>query len=327
MSDVLVIAEIGCNHNGSKEIAKRQIDEAAAAGAGAVKFQTFKSEALISRYAAKAEYQKITTGTEGNQLEMTKKLELSYDTQRELMAYCEAIGIRYLAAPFDLESIDFLASTRIEAIKIPSGEINNPPYLRKVNKIGKPVILSTGMSTMDEVETALRFLPDVKVSLLHCTTEYPCPYESVNLKAMLALKERFGLPVGYSDHAVGIEVAVAAVAMGASIIEKHFTLDRNMPGPDQKASIEPPELRALVEGIRRVSLAMGDGIKRPAAAEIKNIAIARKSIVARCAIKKGETFTEGNITVKRPGTGISPMKWDEVLGTVAMRDYQEDELI
>ena len=327
MSGVFVIAEIGCNHNGSKEIAKRMIDAAIEAGVSAVKFQTFKSEELISRYAAKAEYQKVTTGADGNQLEMTKKLELSYADQVELMGYCEQKGIKYLSAPFDLDSIDFLANTNIEYIKIPSGEINNPPYLRKVNKLGKPVILSTGMSTMDEVAQALEFLTNVKVSLLHCTTEYPCPFESVNLKAMVAMKNKFGLPVGYSDHTPGIEVAVAAVAMGATIIEKHFTLDRNMEGPDHKASVEPHEMKALVEAVRHVEAAMGDGIKKPAPAEIKNIAIARKSIVARRAIRKGEIFSEENITVKRPGTGISPMKWDEVIGTAAMRDYGEDELI
>ena len=327
MSGVFVIAEIGCNHNGSKEIAKRMIDAAIEAGVSAVKFQTFKSEELISRYAAKAEYQKVTTGADGNQLEMTKKLELSYADQVELMGYCEQKGIKYLSAPFDLDSIDFLANTNIEYIKIPSGEINNPPYLRKVNKLGKPVILSTGMSTMDEVSQALEFLTNVKVSLLHCTTEYPCPFESVNLKAMVAMKDKFGLPVGYSDHTPGIEVAVAAVAMGATIIEKHFTLDRNMKGPDHKASVEPHEMKALVEAVRHVEVAMGDGIKKPAPAEIKNIAIARKSIVARRAIRKGEIFSEENITVKRPGTGISPMKWDEVIGTAAMRDYGEDELI
>lgn len=327
MSGVFVIAEIGCNHNGSKEIAKRMIDAAIEAGVSAVKFQTFKSEELISRYAAKAEYQKVTTGADGNQLEMTKKLELSYADQVELMGYCEQKGIKYLSAPFDLDSIDFLANTNIEYIKIPSGEINNPPYLRKVNKLGKPVILSTGMSTMDEVAQALEFLTNVKVSLLHCTTEYPCPFESVNLKAMVAMKDKFGLPVGYSDHTPGIEVAVAAVAMGATIIEKHFTLDRNMEGPDHKASVEPHEMKALVEAVRHVEVAMGDGIKKPASAEIKNIAIARKSIVARRAIRKGEIFSEENITVKRPGTGISPMKWDEVIGTAAMRDYGEDELI
>lgn len=327
MSGVFVIAEIGCNHNGSKEIAKRMIDAAIEAGVSAVKFQTFKSEELISRYAAKAEYQKVTTGADGNQLEMTKKLELSYADQVELMGYCEQKGIKYLSAPFDLDSIDFLANTNIEYIKIPSGEINNPPYLRKVNKLGKPVILSTGMSTMDEVAQALEFLTNVKVSLLHCTTEYPCPFESVNLKAMVAMKDKFGLPVGYSDHTPGIEVAVAAVAMGATIIEKHFTLDRNMEGPDHKASVEPHEMKALVEAVRHVEVAMGDGIKKPAPAEIKNIAIARKSIVARRAIRKGEIFSEENITVKRPGTGISPMKWDEVIGTAATRDYGEDELI
>ncbi len=327
MSGVFVIAEIGCNHNGSKEIAKRMIDAAIEAGVSAVKFQTFKSEELISRYAAKAEYQKVTTGADGNQLEMTKKLELSYADQVELMGYCEQKGIKYLSAPFDLDSIDFLANTNIEYIKIPSGEINNPPYLRKVNKLGKPVILSTGMSTMDEVAQALEFLTNVKVSLLHCTTEYPCPFESVNLKAMVAMKDKFGLPVGYSDHTPGIEVAVAAVAMGATIIEKHFTLDRNMEGPDHKASVEPHEMKALVEAVRHVEVAMGNGIKKPAPAEIKNIAIARKSIVARRAIRKGEIFSEENITVKRPGTGISPMKWDEVIGTAAMRDYGEDELI
>ena len=327
MSNTFLIAEIGCNHNGSPVLARQMIDAAVNAGVDAVKFQTFKSECLISRFADKAEYQKKTTGEAGNQLEMTKKLELSYEDQLQLMSYCKSKGIRYLSAPFDLDSIDFLASTDIEFIKIPSGEINNRPYLEKINTLGKPVILSTGMSTLDEVATTLSFLSNCRVSLLHCTTEYPCPYNSVNLNAMLTMKDHFHLPVGYSDHTPGIEIAIAAVALGATIIEKHFTLDRNLPGPDHKASLEPNELTALVNAVRHVEASMGDGIKRPAEAEKKNRAIARKSIVAKMPIRKGEIFSNDNITVKRPGTGISPMCWYDILGTPAKRDYNEDELI
>ena len=324
---MFIIAEAGVNHNGSIEIAKQMIDKASEAGADCVKFQTYISENVMSKFAPKAEYQISNTGTDESQLEMVKKLELSFGDFRELKQYCDEKGIMFLSTPFDLESADFLNDLGMEIFKIPSGEITNLPYLRKINSFGKKVILSTGMANLDEIQAALDVLKDCKVSLLHCTTEYPCPYDSVNMNAMLILKQNFGLEVGYSDHTQGIEIPVMAVAMGAKIIEKHFTLDKNMEGPDHKASLEPDELKAMVMAIRNVEKAFGNGVKEPQEAEKKNIDIARKSIVARCDIKKGETFTEENLTTKRPGNGISPMRWDEIIGTVAVRDFQEDELI
>lgn len=322
-----IIAEIGCNHNGSLDIAVELIDKAVEAGVDCVKFQTFKANALISRYAEKAEYQKKTTDALESQLDMTKKLEMPYENHQFLIDYCKNKRVDFISAPFDFGSIDFLAQLNIDKIKVPSGEINNLPYLRKINVLRKPVILSTGMATLDEVRVALEILQDCSVSLLHCTTEYPCPYEGVNLNAMLTLKNTFGLPVGYSDHTKGIEIPIAAAALGAEIIEKHFTLDNNMPGPDHKASLEPCELKAMVSSIRHVDEAMGNGNKEPAECEKKNIVIARKSLVAKKNIKKGEIFTEENLTVKRPGNGISPMMWDDYLGKVAERDYKEDDLI
>jgi len=327
MKHVYIIAEAGVNHNGSIEIAEKLIDAAAQAGADAVKFQTFIATAGISRFAEKAQYQKENTTTSESQLEMIKKLELPFDQHRHLMEYCRKRNIQFLSTGFDFESINLLKSLNIPCMKVPSGEITNLPLLRQVNEYMHPVIMSTGMATLNEIKEALAVLKDCKVSLLHCTTEYPCPYEGVNLKAMQTMRDAFHLPVGYSDHTQGIEVPIAAVAMGATIIEKHFTLDRNMEGPDHKASLEPDELKAMVTAIRHIEAALGTGEKEPAECEKKNMAIARKSIVAKRAIKKGELLTDENLTVKRPGDGISPMKWDEVVGTVADRDYQEDEQI
>ncbi|MBP3403449.1 MAG: N-acetylneuraminate synthase [Alphaproteobacteria bacterium] len=327
MEHVYIIAEAGVNHNGSVEIAEKLIDSAAQAGADAVKFQTFIATAGVSRFAEKAQYQKENTTTSESQLEMIKKLELPFDQHRHLMEYCRKRNIQFLSTGFDFESINLLKSLNIPCMKIPSGEITNLPLLRQVNEYMHPVIMSTGMATLNEIKEALAVLKDCKVSLLHCTTEYPCPYEGVNLKAMQTMRDAFHLPVGYSDHTKGIEVPIAAVAMGATIIEKHFTLDRNMEGPDHKASLEPDELKAMVTAIRHIEAALGTGEKEPAECEKKNMAIARKSIVAKRAIKKGELLTEENLTVKRPGDGVSPMKWDEIVGTTAQKDYDEDEKI
>lgn len=327
MKNTFIIAEAGVNHNGSIELAKKLIDVASSCGCDAVKFQTFKSENLVSKIAQKADYQKQTTDSDESQLEMIKKLELSYDDFKELQKYCNKKNIMFLSTPFDIESIDFLNSLNMPIFKVPSGEITNLPYLRKINSLKKKIILSTGMSTIDEIADALSILKDYEVSLLHCTTEYPCLFEEVNLNAIQTLKDKFNLETGYSDHTAGIEVSIAAVAMGATIIEKHFTLDKNMEGPDHKASLEPNELKELVKSIRNVELAIGDGVKKPTKSELKNIQIARKSIVAKRDIKKGEIFSEQNLTTKRPAMGISPMKWDEIIGGVAKKDYQEDELI
>lgn len=327
---VFIIAEAGVNHNGDIENAKKLIYVAKKSGADAVKFQTFKSEKVISKFAQKAEYQKETTGESDTQLDMVKKLELSYKDFKELKKYCDEVEINFMSTPFDLDSIEFLNELNIDVFKIPSGEITNLPYLIKIAQTNKPIIMSTGMSTLDEIEAAINILRQNgsgEITLLHCTTEYPAPYKDVNLRAMKTLRERFKVNVGYSDHTKGIEISIAAVAMGATVIEKHFTLDRNMEGPDHKASLEPDELKAMVQAIRNVESALGDGIKRPTESEIKNIEIARKSIIAKRDIKKGEIFTEENITVKRPGNGISPMKWFEVLGKTAVRDFKEDELI
>lgn len=328
MSDkTYIIAEIGVNHNGSIDLAKEMIDLAVESGVDAVKFQTFIAEELVVKSAKKAEYQQKTTASDESQLEMLKKLQLSRDDHIVLLNYCKQKDLQFLSTPFDITNLDYLISLGLPVVKIPSGEITNLPYLRAVNRYGKNVILSTGMSTLDEVAAAIRVLDNCGITLLHCTTEYPCPFDAVNLRAMLTMKESFRLPVGYSDHTNGIEVPIAAVALGATVIEKHFTLDRNLPGPDHKASLEPNELKAMVLAIRNIEQAMGDGIKKPAIAEIKNIAVARKSIVAKQNILKGEIFSEDNIAVKRPGTGISPMKWDEIIGSAAMRDYRKDELI
>lgn len=326
---VYIIAEAGVNHNGSFELACRLVDAAKAAGADCIKFQTFKSEKLVSRCAQKAEYQKDATG-EGSQVEMLKKLELSYDEFLDLKKYCDRSGICFLSTPFDFESIAFLDSIDMPFWKIPSGEVTDLPYLAALARTGKPVVMSTGMCGMDEIEAAVKALKSSgagPITLLHCNTEYPTPFEDVNLRAMETMRQRFGLEVGYSDHTRGIEVPIAAAALGASVIEKHFTLDRGMEGPDHKASLEPDELAAMVSGIRHIEKALGTGDKAPTPSERKNMAVARKSIVAKRQIRAGDLLTEELITVKRPGTGISPMKWFDVLGTRAIRDFDEDELI
>ena len=326
----LIIAEAGVNHNGRLDLALKMVDEAKRAGADIVKFQTAIPERVISRYADKAEYQKETTGNEESQLEMCRRIHLKLSDYDIIKEYCEEVGIEFLSTPFDLESIDYLEKLGMKLWKIPSGEITNLPYLIKIAKTGKPVIMSTGMAELKEVEEAVNVLKEGgagEITLLHCTTEYPAPFDSVNLKAMNTLREKLGTKVGYSDHTTGIEVVVAAVSLGATVIEKHFTLNRNLEGPDHKASLEPEELEVMVNKIRIIEKALGDGVKRAAEAEKKNIAIARKSIVAAKDIKKGEILSEDNITTKRPGNGISPMQWFEVLGTEAIRDFGEDELI
>ena len=326
---VYIIAEAGVNHNGSYELACKLVDAAKTAGADCIKFQTFKSELLVSRNARKAEYQKDTTG-EGSQVDMLKKLELSYDEFLKLKQYCDQTGICFLSTPFDFESIEFLNSIDMPFWKIPSGEVTNLPYLVALVKTGKPVVMSTGMCSMEEIEAAIKVLKENgthDIKLLHCNTEYPTPFEDVNLKAMQTIRDVFGFEVGYSDHTKGIEVPIAAVAMGATVIEKHFTLDRNMEGPDHKASLEPDELTAMVNSIRHIEKSLGTGDKKPSPSEIKNIIVARKSIVAKKKISAGEVITEDLITAKRPGNGVSPMKWFDVVGTKAIRDFEEDELI
>lgn len=331
-SSVFVIAEAGVNHNGSIELAKKLIDAAVDAKADAVKFQTFKADKIVSKNAQKAEYQKKTTDESESQYEMIKKLELDESAHKTLIAYCKSRGIMFLSTPFDFDSIELLLGLGVEIFKIPSGEITNLPYLRKIGALHKKVMLSTGMSDLDEIRAALEILTSCgtkldDITVLHTTTEYPCPMDEVNLRAMNTIKESFGVRVGYSDHTKGIEVPIAAVAMGATVIEKHFTLDCTMKGPDHKASLEPHELKMMVLAIRNVELALGGCIKQASKSEQKNMQVARKSIVAAKAIKKGDIFTDDNITIKRPGNGISPMKWDEVLGSVAQKDYLEDELI
>ena len=329
MNKTLIIAEAGVNHNGDINIAKRLVDEAKKAGADIVKFQTFVPELLSSKKTKMANYQKKNLGEEDSQLNMLRKLALSFDSFVELSDYCKKIGIKFLSTPFDLQSISFLDNLQ-DIWKIPSGEITNYPYLVEIAKTNKPVILSTGMCSMEEIEESLNVLIDhgsEKISILHCNTQYPTPYCDVNLKAMNTLKDKFGVKVGYSDHTLGIEVPIAAVALGAEIIEKHFTLDRSMDGPDHKASLEPKELADMVRAIRNIEKALGDGEKRVTESERANLSVARKSIVAKIDIKKGEIFSDHNLTTKRPGTGISPMKWNSVIGTVAIRDFQKDELI
>lgn len=334
MSQVVIIAEAGVNHNGSMESAFKLVDAAVEAGVDYVKFQTFKSEKLVSRSAKKAEYQVENTGNAAeSQLEMLKKLELSHEQHEQLITYCNEKGIQFFSTAFDLESLQYLQEIGSDLVKIPSGEINNLPYLRKAAQLFSKVILSTGMATMDEIRAALQVFLDAgitkeKITILHCNTEYPTPFHDVNLKAMRHIGDEFGTAIGYSDHTLGIEVPIAAVALGAKAIEKHFTLDKTMEGPDHAASLEPHELKAMVAAIRNVEQAVaGSGQKEPSTSEKKNIAIARKSIVAKKDIKKGSIFTEENITVKRPGTGISPMLWDDVMGKAAKKDFAEDELI
>ena len=326
---VYIIAEAGVNHNGSFELACKMADVAKASGVDCIKFQTFKAENLVSHTAKKAEYQKAATG-DTSQQDMLKKLELSYDEFTSLKKYCEKIGIDFLSTPFDFESVDFLADLGMPFWKIPSGEVTNLPYLLALAKTKIPVVMSTGMCSMEEIGDAISVLKEngvEDIKLLHCNTEYPTPYEDVNLNAMQTMRDAFGLPVGYSDHTKGIEVPVASVALGAVIIEKHFTLDRNMEGPDHKASLEPDELTAMVQSIRHIESALGSAEKKPSPSEMKNMAVARKSIVAKKHISAGEVLSEENITVKRPGNGINPMKWFDILGTKASRDFEEDELI
>lgn len=327
---VFIIAEAGVNHNGSIELAKRLIDCAHEAGADAVKFQSFRADSLVTRHAEKAGYQIKTTGNNGSQWQMLRKLELDEESHRELMTYARAVGIMFLSSPFDLDSIDLLDSLGLSLFKIPSGELNNLPYLRKIGRLGKPVILSTGMATLGEIEQALEILRASgtdDITVLHCNTEYPTPYGDVHLRAMRTIGDALGVKIGYSDHTLGIEIPIAAVALGARVIEKHITLDKQMDGPDHKASLDPPELQAMVVGIRNVELALGHALKQPSASEWPNRLAARKSVVAARFIRQGEPFTEANLAVKRPGSGISPMRWDELLGRVAPRDFEEDELI
>lgn len=329
---VIIIAEAGVNHNGSYELAIKMVDEAKRAGADYVKFQTAKPELVISTFAPKAEYQKETTGAAESQLEMCKAIHLPLTDYKPLKEYCDKVGIGFMSTPFDLVSIDVLEPLDMDYYKIPSGEITNLPYLRKIASKHRPVILSTGMCEVEEVEAALQVLEQggVKRSdiiVLHCNTEYPTPMADVNLRAMDDLRRSLGVEVGYSDHTKGIEVPIAAVALGATVIEKHFTLDKAMEGPDHKASLEPDELKAMVDAIRNIEQALGDGHKHVSPSERKNMDIARKSIVAARDIRKGEVLTEENITTKRPGNGISPMRWDSVIGTTAIRDFGYDELI
>lgn len=329
---VFIIAEAGVNHNANFDLAIKLIDEAKKSGADAVKFQTAIPELVMTNTAIMAEYQIENIGKVESQIEMARKIHLPITDYKKLKIYCDEIGIMFLSTPFDHLSILELEKLDMEYFKIPSGEITNLPYLRHVAKIAKKIILSTGMSTMAEVHDAVKVLYDngitkEQLTLLHVTTDYPTKMEDVNLNAMLSMQKEFNVNVGYSDHTNGIEIPIAAVALGAKIIEKHFTLDKNMEGPDHKASLEPEELKAMVKAIRNIELALGDGIKKPANGEIKNIDIARRSLVAKCNIKKGEKFTENNLIVKRPGNGINPMKWDEIIGTISQKDYSDDELI
>ena len=329
---VLIIAEAGVNHNGDIRLAKQLIDAAAHAGADLVKFQTFNASRQVTRIAKKADYQTQTTDGKESQHDMLQRLELTEDMHHELIAYCAACKIGFFSTGFDIESIDLLLGLGQDYFKIPSGEITNLPYLRHIGQLGKNTILSTGMATLGDIEAAIDVLeragtPRTSITVLHCTTEYPTPMNEVNLRAMQSIQAAFGVAVGYSDHTPGIEVAIAAVAMGATVIEKHFTLDRNLPGPDHQASLEPAELKAMVAAIRNIEVALGDGIKRLTPSEARNKPVARKSLVASQVIKAGEAFSAQNITAKRPGTGITPMRWDEMMSRIATRDFAADELI
>lgn len=327
---VIVIAEAGVNHNGSMELAKQMVLAAKKAGADYVKFQTFIPKNLVSRFAQKAEYQKKTTGGGESQLQMLEKLALTQQDFVELQAYCREVGIGFLSTPFDFESIDFLEKLDMDFWKLPSGEVTNLPYLEKIARTGKRVVMSTGMCEMNEISDAVKILEENgagEITILHCNTEYPTPFSDVNLLAMQEMAEILKKPIGYSDHTIGIEVPIAAVALGAVVIEKHFTLDKTMEGPDHAASLEPLELAEMVRAIRNIEQARGDGRKKRTSSEERNCAVVRKSIVASKDIKAGDVFTEENLTVKRPGNGISPMKWHEVLGKVAQKDYDADELV
>lgn len=332
MNRTVIIAEAGVNHNGDIKLARQLIDAAALAGADYVKFQTFKADKIASKYADKAEYQKQITGAQESQLAMLKKLELNEQEHYELMKYCQYKGINFLSTAFDMESIALLKRMNIRIGKIPSGEITNLPYLRNMAHTFEELILSTGMTDIQELEATVAALlssgfSKERITILHCNTEYPTPFEDVNLNAMLTIRDHFGVRVGYSDHTIGIEIPIAAVALGATVIEKHFTLDKKMEGPDHKASLEPEELKQMVAAIRNIEKALGNGIKNVSPSEAKNKIIARKSIVAAVDIKAGETFTEKNLAVKRPGNGINPMQWDEVIGKTARRNFLVDELI
>ena len=329
---VFVIAEAGVNHNGSVAMALRLVDEAAAAGADAVKFQSFRAHLLAAPDAPRAAYQREATGSSGGQLEMLRALELSADEHRRIAAHCRERGIEFLSSPFDSESVELLATLGLRRLKVPSGELVDVPYLRRVAALGLPLIVSTGMATLAEVDAALTVLeqagcPRARVTVLHCSTEYPTPPADVNLRAMVTMRDALGVAVGYSDHTEGITVAVAAAALGAGVIEKHLTLDRTLPGPDHRASLEPDAFAEMVRALRALEVALGDGVKRPTAAELENAAAARKSIVAARAIAAGETLTAGALAVKRPGTGLSPLRWDDVVGLTASRDYGPDDLI
>lgn len=330
MSKIFIIAEAGVNHNGNIETARQLVDVAVEAGADAVKFQTFKAENLVRRDARKADYQMETTDQAESQFDMLKKLELTSDMHEQLLKYCRQKGIMFLSTPFDIDSMHYLISLGVDIIKLPSGEITNYPLLREAGRTGKRVILSSGMSTLNEVSEAVQVLKSngsSDITVLHCNTEYPTPYADVNLRAMLTLGEELNVPTGYSDHTQGIEIPIAAAAIGAVVIEKHFTLDKNMEGPDHKASLEPHELVAMIRAIRNIENALGDGRKEPSESEKRNIGIVRKSVVAKCDIEAGELFTEDNLTTKRPGTGMSPMQWDQVIGQRAKRKFQADELV
>lgn len=327
---VFIIAEAGDNHNGNFQTALKLVDAAVNAGADCVKFQTFVTENVVCKSAKKAEYQITNTGSDESQFEMIKKLELSFNQFRDIKKYCDKKGILFLSTPFDVDSVEFLQDLDIPFWKIPSGEVTNLPYLIKIAQTGKDIVMSTGMCTVEEIQASINILKAHgagNITLLHCNTEYPTPFNDVNLNAMKSMRDIFHVPVGYSDHSLGITVPVAAAALGAVIIEKHFTLDKTMPGPDHKASLEPDELKAMVTAIREVETALGSSEKMPTSSELKNQDIARKSIVAKKSIKKGELFSDDNLTTKRPGTGISPMKWFDLLGTPSNRDYVEDELI
>ena len=329
---ILIIAEAGVNHNGDLVLAKQLIDVAADAGADLVKFQTFSADRLATREAKKADYQSVTTGSAETQHQMLSRLELSAQMHHELIAYCATRNIGFFSTGFDIKSVDFLISLGINHVKIPSGEITNLPYLRHIGQFSKSVIISTGMAVMGDIEAAINVLEQAGtvrslITVLHCTTEYPTPMAEVNLRAMQSMQAAFGVEVGYSDHTAGIEVAIAAAVLGGTVIEKHFTLDKNLPGPDHKASLEPDELKAMVSAIRNIEIALGDGIKRLTPSEARNKPVVRKSLVASKAIKVGEVFSTENITTKRPGTGISPMNWDAVMGRKSARDFAVDELI
>jgi len=329
---VFIIAEAGVNHNGSLDLAKKLIDVACSAGADAVKFQTFKATNLATKGSQKAIYQKETTSNKETQFEMLKKLELNKKKHKELISYCIDKKIIFLSSPFDLESIDLLNDLGLKIFKIPSGEITNLPYLKHIGRLNKKIFLSTGMSNMDEIKDALNILvhsgtKKSKITILHANTEYPTPMKDVNLRAMLSIGEELNIKFGYSDHTLGIEIDIAAVAMGATCIEKHFTLDKNMEGPDHKASLEPDQLKKMVKAIRNIELALGDGVKKPSKSELPNVKIVRKSIVAKTTIKKGDILNSSNLTIKRPGAGISPMQWDKIMNTKATKNYKEDELI